>query len=80
VTSHSQLQIAFEIARRLSPAAIARAAIPKHSTPGTGVEPIRESSVLVASGDRDTFQLPSPLTTILYPMRAGELARIGPGD
>ena len=38
----------------------------------------RGGTVLVASGDRDTFQLASPFTTILYPVRAGELARIGP--
>jgi DNA polymerase I len=37
-------------------------------------------SVLVASGDRDTFQLASARTTILYPVRAGELARIGPAQ
>jgi DNA ligase D-like protein (predicted ligase) len=34
----------------------------------------------VASGDRDSFQLASPSTTILYPMRASELARIGPDE
>ena len=34
--------------------------------------------VLVASGDRDAFQLASERTTILYPVRAGEVARIGP--
>jgi DNA polymerase-1 len=33
---------------------------------------------LVASGDRDAFQLASELTTILHPVRAGEMARIGP--
>jgi bifunctional non-homologous end joining protein LigD len=37
-------------------------------------------SALVASGDRDSFQLASPSTTILYPMRAGEIARIGPDE
>ncbi len=37
-------------------------------------------AVLVASGDRDAFQLASPMTTILYPMRAGEVARIGPEE
>src|SRR5208282_4923919 len=37
-------------------------------------------TVLVASGDRDTFQLASDKTTILYPVRAGEMARIGPAD
>jgi exodeoxyribonuclease-3 len=33
---------------------------------------------LVASGDRDSFQLASLSTKILYPMRAGEIARVGP--
>jgi DNA polymerase-1 len=37
-------------------------------------------SALVASGDRDSFQLASPSATILYPMRAGEVARIGPDE
>ena len=36
--------------------------------------------MLVASGDRDTFQLASDKTTILYPVRAGEMARIGPAE
>jgi DNA polymerase I len=36
--------------------------------------------VLVASGDRDSFQLASDHTTILYPVRAGEMARIGPAE
>ena len=40
----------------------------------------RSGTALVASGDRDTFQLASDKTTILYPMRAGELARIGPAE
>jgi exodeoxyribonuclease-3 len=40
----------------------------------------RGGSVLVASGDRDTFQLASEATTILYPVRAGEVARIGPAE
>ncbi len=35
-------------------------------------------TTLVASGDRDTFQLASALTTILYPVKAGEIGRIGP--
>ncbi len=35
---------------------------------------------LVASGDRDAFQLASELTTILHPVRAGEMARIGPAE
>ena len=37
-------------------------------------------TALVASGDRDTFQLASGRTTILYPLRAGETARIGPAE
>ena len=36
--------------------------------------------MLVASGDRDTFQLASDRTTILYPVRAGEMARVGPAE
>ena len=35
---------------------------------------------LVASGDRDAFQLASEATTILQPVRAGEMARIGPAE
>lgn len=35
---------------------------------------------IVASGDRDTFQLASKRTTIVQPVRAGELARIGPEE
>ncbi|GEM_PF-34345 len=37
-------------------------------------------TVLVASGDRDAFQLASGRTTVLYPLRAGEMARIGPAE
>jgi DNA polymerase-1 len=37
-------------------------------------------TVLIASGDRDTFQIASDRTTILYPVRAGEMARIGPAE
>jgi DNA polymerase-1 len=40
----------------------------------------RGGRALVASGDRDTFQLASARTTILYPLRAGEVARIGPAE
>ena len=40
----------------------------------------RGGTALVASGDRDTFQLASETTTILYPVRAGEMARIGPAE
>jgi hypothetical protein len=35
---------------------------------------------LVASGDRDAFQLASGLTTLLHPVRAGEMGRIGPAE
>jgi exodeoxyribonuclease III len=37
-------------------------------------------AVLVASGDRDAFQLASAATTILYPLKAGEITRIGPAE
>jgi exodeoxyribonuclease III len=40
----------------------------------------RRGTALVASGDRDTFQLVSTATTVLYPVRAGEMARIGPAQ
>jgi DNA polymerase-1 len=40
----------------------------------------REARTIVASGDRDAFQLASEKTTILHPVRAGEMARIGPAD
>jgi DNA polymerase I len=40
----------------------------------------RGGTALVASGDRDTFQLASQTTTILHPLRAGEMARIGPRE
>ncbi|HXO00449.1 MAG TPA: 5'-3' exonuclease H3TH domain-containing protein [Stellaceae bacterium] len=40
----------------------------------------RQGRALVASGDRDAFQLASDTTTILHPVRAGEMARIGPAE
>jgi DNA polymerase I len=40
----------------------------------------RGGMAVVASGDRDTFQLASERTTILHPVRAGEMARIGPAE
>jgi exodeoxyribonuclease-3 len=46
----------------------------------TAAEEKRGGTVLVASGDRDTFQLASDHTTILYPVRAGEMLRIGPAE
>ncbi len=45
-----------------------------------GGEEKRGGMALVASGDRDAFQLASPATTILQPLRAGEMARIGPAE
>jgi DNA polymerase I len=40
----------------------------------------RGGRVIVASGDRDAFQLASDLTTIVYPIRAGDMTRIGPSE
>jgi DNA polymerase-1 len=40
----------------------------------------RVGSAIVASGDRDAFQLASDRTTILQPVRAGEMTRIGPAE
>jgi DNA polymerase-1 len=40
----------------------------------------RHGTALVASGDRDAFQLASAATTILHPVKAGEMARIGPSE
>jgi DNA polymerase-1 len=40
----------------------------------------RGGRTVVASGDRDAFQLASGNTTILHPVRAGEMARIGPAE
>jgi DNA polymerase-1 len=40
----------------------------------------RGGTVIVATGDRDAYQLASEATTILQPIRAGELARIGPAE
>ncbi|HEY0184271.1 MAG TPA: 5'-3' exonuclease H3TH domain-containing protein [Rhodopila sp.] len=40
----------------------------------------RGGHVLVASGDRDAFQLASAVTTILHPVKAGEIDRIGPAE
>jgi exodeoxyribonuclease III len=40
----------------------------------------RGGTVLIASGDRDTFQLASERTTILYPIRGGGVERIGPAE
>ena len=40
----------------------------------------RGGTAVVATGDRDAFQLASKSTTILQPIRAGEMARIGPAQ
>jgi len=40
----------------------------------------RGGMALVASGDRDAFQLASERVTILHPVKAGEIARIGPAE
>ena len=43
-------------------------------------EESRGGTVLIASGDRDTFQLASDRTTILYPVRGQGMVRIGPSE
>jgi exodeoxyribonuclease-3 len=45
-----------------------------------GAEERAGGTAVVASGDRDSFQLASANTTILYPSRGRELARIGPEE
>jgi DNA polymerase-1 len=40
----------------------------------------RGATVVVASGDRDAFQLASENTTILHPVKGGEMIRIGPRE
>jgi DNA polymerase-1 len=40
----------------------------------------RGGTVVVASGDRDTFQLASASTIVVQPLRAGEMVRIGPAE
>jgi DNA polymerase-1 len=48
---------------------------------GVAAEEARGGTVLVASGDRDTFQLVSERTTVLQPqVGGGPLARIGPAE
>jgi DNA polymerase I len=46
----------------------------------TAAEERRRGNVLVASGDRDAFQLASAATTILHPVTGGDLVRIGPAE
>lgn len=45
-----------------------------------GQEEVRGGTAVVASGDRDAFQLASDKTVILQPVRAGEMVRIGPAE
>jgi DNA polymerase-1 len=40
----------------------------------------RRGAIVVATGDRDAYQLASAKTTILQPIKAGEMARIGPAE
>jgi DNA polymerase I len=40
----------------------------------------RKGHALVASGDRGAFQLASDNVTILHPVKAGEMAAIGPDE
>jgi DNA polymerase-1 len=40
----------------------------------------RGGTVILATGDRDAYQLVSASTTVLQPIRAGEMARIGPAE
>ena len=40
----------------------------------------RGGTAVVATGDRDAYQLASEATTIVQPIRAGEMARIGPAE
>ncbi len=40
----------------------------------------RGGTAVVVTGDRDAYQLASESTTILQPIRAGEMARIGPAE
>src|SRR5207249_4773782 len=41
---------------------------------------LRGEAVVLASGDCETFQLASEATIILFPFRAGEVARIGSAE
>ncbi|MGD9739971.1 MAG: 5'-3' exonuclease H3TH domain-containing protein [Bauldia sp.] len=43
-------------------------------------EEARGGSVIVASGDRDMFQLATERTTIMFPVKGGVLERIGPAE
>lgn len=47
---------------------------------GVAAETKRGGRTVVASGDRDSFQLASESTTILFPVRGGQMERIGPAE
>ncbi len=47
---------------------------------GVAVEERRGGTAIVASGDRDSFQLASESTPILFPIRGGGFERIGPAE
>ena len=66
------------LAKRPDLSSAARLPYWRISAAAAAAEERRGGTVLVASGDRDTFQLASEKTTILYPVKAGEMARIGP--
>jgi DNA polymerase-1 len=46
----------------------------------TAAEEARGGTAIVASGDRDSYQLASEHTTIVAPVKAGVMARIGPAE
>ena len=58
----------------------ARPTLPARCAAAVAQEESRAGRAVVASGDRDAFQLASDRTVILQPVRAGEMARIGPAE
>jgi DNA polymerase I len=71
--------------RLLSAAGFANAKAPSYEADdflaaAVAEEERRDGTVLVASGDCDAFQLASAVTTVLHPLKAGEMARIGPAE
>ena len=61
------------------PIAVKKAEIPPLSTDKLIVNDLVRA-LKTATGDRDAFQLASASTTILQPIKAGEMARIGPAE
>ncbi len=47
---------------------------------GVAAEEARGGRTIVASGDRDSFQLASERTTVVFPVKAGAMERIGPAE